>query len=1564
MTCSNGTSPTDICCTHASSSISSATISSSARSDGCITTNDRICPAGFAPGSNATIAIATPRQEKWFSKFFAWLFGSPALPPLSAPHQLAQGGFQGCADPLSMCQVQEMNCQHLAIDCAPGNPQIITGVCGNFSLNDCMDTCVKCTPGSSSSSSSTLLLLCCPIFSSSSSFLAACPASCTQVAAANLCLPDGPISAQSSSTGNASSTSVAPPPPECIGGGICHMVFDGEACWYNNHGTTCPNDPITNAPVSPVITGEVCAGVCNGLCMRCSSTGTPGSVSSKSAEATRECTGGGFCNEASDRGQCVAAVPDCTKVVGEQILAGTAVPTGESCAGSCNGKCVRCALSAPSSSAISISSASSQPSGNCSVQTAEGATCCCCTASSSSISSEPAPLLCSTPCGFYDSAQCPAGTTTKTTAIAQTSRGWFASLFAWLFNGTGIWNFTEIGTPVTESPLSTTYCALGSTQRRITLADIPKPLFSAGEPSLAIAATGSLRGLPTVVHFASLDPRAGGRVDATDVNLFITQCDDTDCATSHTIGFPNDTQGVVPTGPASLAIDPSGNPVFSFRGIAYDHNSYQTNPGLFITRCSGDCATRMETTHLSWATTNPETKTILRIGEDGLPVILEYDPSSDNVRITKCKDTACALYTTSFLSAGMTLNALYSMAIGQNGVPIVAAYAPHTICGLSSPWCNGPDSTIAAFVCSDAVCTTWNLAMEIPVGAITNPTEFSLLINQAGLPVIFYTTTEADQETLKAASCQTPTCSSITTTTLPVSPYHAKVQWNAQGFPSIVSYTEPLADVTQTAIYTRCADAQCSAGTLRWPLPETIMNVQREEKAIFSTQLPFAFFMHGDNPALAFVARNDRLQSAVYPQLHIAVMDGPCTVDPPPCCCPLCDATHPCTDSSESFSSSSSNSSPAASLSSFSAPSSLSSSSSSVMMHLGCNGSTCILLPGPTDPAVSACDPDLGCGVGSRLICQDLACHSISGSGRNECGPSKACLGPVTHLACQGSACVSVEGAGINECTTCFGCGLTSHAACSGSQCLLAAGAGGNFCNPALGCGVAIHSICQANLCTITTTSGANECGSSNICACEAASTSSIPSTSSQPAYHYGCVSNTCTPILGAGTNNCAACPGGSASSSITNISSQPIYHLGCAGSVCTYIAGEGTNNCAACPMATSSSPYHPAATVCGNRILEFPESCDDGNTLSGDGCSATCQMEMGSRCGNGKVEPPEECDRGSQNGIQGSGCTGQCTWTQVLAADICGDGITDLGEECDLGLLNHQVNSGCSPSCNIVSIPSDCGNGILEIYEQCDDGNTTPGDGCDGQCRIEPINLRPTTLCGNGALDPGEECDDTNRINGDGCSASCLLENGRCGDGIMQRALGEECEPTLQNAHSPVQCGKNCRFVLANCGNGIIETGEECDDGKKNTKSPDGHCRSDCRLGRCGDGIRDKSEQCDDGDNVSGDGCNAFCRNETITPVSKLIGQLNSGNDTQDTGNGSQNGNTGESNGKNEANQGNGNTQGNGGVTGSVTTLNPLTSGNGPVGKTGPASVLVIAAGAGVGLAWMRRKRKRRKAA
>lgn len=65
------------------------------------------------------------------------------------------------------------------------------------------------------------------------------------------------------------------------------------------------------------------------------------------------------------------------------------------------------------------------------------------------------------------------------------------------------------------------------------------------------------------------------------------------------------------------------------------------------------------------------------------------------------------------------------------------------------------------------------------------------------------------------------------------------------------------------------------------------------------------------------------------------------------------------------------------------------------------------------------------------------------------------------------------------------------------------------------------------------------------------------------------------------------------------------------------------------------------------------------------------------------------------------------------------------------------------------------CGDGTISCVpgtEQCDDGNNTPGDHCDANCRIEVV-------CGDGFLDAPEQCDDGNVVPGDGCDADCRIE-------------------------------------------------------------------------------------------------------------------------------------------------------------------------------------------------------------
>ncbi len=307
---------------------------------------------------------------------------------------------------------------------------------------------------------------------------------------------------------------------------------------------------------------------------------------------------------------------------------------------------------------------------------------------------------------------------------------------------------------------------------------------------------------------------------------------------------------------------------------------------------------------------------------------------------------------------------------------------------------------------------------------------------------------------------------------------------------------------------------------------------------------------------------------------------------------------------------------------------------------------------------------------------------------------------------------------------------------------------------------------------------------------------------------------------------------------------------------------------------------------ACGDGQLELPELCDDGNTVSGDGCDARCRVESDwvcategrscSRCGNCLVEQDEECDDG--NTAQGDGCSPHC---EVEASWHCEALRGDGGE---------RQGSGCVPT-------GPCGDGMINVYgEVCDDGNSHSSDGCSADCRgIEPgfVCHEPglpcqdivTSLpfCGDGSVQPeyGEECDDgINDGRLGGCSADCMTPY--CGDGQLQPEYGEICDPgggELASAY--LGCSLNCSypFVPASyecsvfgpyCGDGVIEEEfEECDDGVEN--GYDGHCELDCTEGRsgfCGDQVLDEGyEECDDGNGASCDGCSSFCHREIPLP-------------------------------------------------------------------------------------------------
>ncbi len=224
----------------------------------------------------------------------------------------------------------------------------------------------------------------------------------------------------------------------------------------------------------------------------------------------------------------------------------------------------------------------------------------------------------------------------------------------------------------------------------------------------------------------------------------------------------------------------------------------------------------------------------------------------------------------------------------------------------------------------------------------------------------------------------------------------------------------------------------------------------------------------------------------------------------------------------------------------------------------------------------------------------------------------------------------------------------------------------------------------------------------------------------------------------------------------------------------------------------------------CGDGLLQaaaLGEACDDGNSASGDGCSANCLvleenfacLTPGEACastlvcGDGVIAGTETCDDGNAKALDGcdAACLLEAGWVcpapdELCQAAKCGDGIVAGVEQCEDDDLVPTSGDGCSATCALepgfvcatvaaACKAAVCGDGVAEGGEPCDDQNSVVGDGCSPTCEAEPLCQRPvdadgcSSRCGDGLLLDGdaEECDDGNKRDGDGCSAACKEEPG-----------------------------------------------------------------------------------------------------------------------------------------------------------------------------------------------------------
>ena len=311
----------------------------------------------------------------------------------------------------------------------------------------------------------------------------------------------------------------------------------------------------------------------------------------------------------------------------------------------------------------------------------------------------------------------------------------------------------------------------------------------------------------------------------------------------------------------------------------------------------------------------------------------------------------------------------------------------------------------------------------------------------------------------------------------------------------------------------------------------------------------------------------------------------------------------------------------------------------------------------------------------------------------------------------------------------------------------------------------------------------------------------------------------------------------------------------------------DGVETCD--PVNDCRAGTDPCATLSCNETLDQCVAClNDGQCNNGDFCDGveTCNEGLGVcvsgtpvACNDGVACTTDTCDETSDS----------CAYTAVDA--LCTDGQFCNGAEicnptagCELGtpvVCNDDIactTDSCNESTDQCEVANACcGNGTLEPGETCDDGNTLAGDCCNAVCQVEV-----------GPCDDGNNCTTSDVCTPGGCAGTpldCSFLDSACTDGQCDTINGE-CVSVNINEGGPCDDANACNTndvclsgICSACGNDSVDVGcgETCD------PPVSGSCDATCQSVTCGNSIVQTGEECDDGNSKNGDGCGSNCQFE-----------------------------------------------------------------------------------------------------